>query len=187
MDGGGLSVCTRLNTFPLAPRLFSFPFFSAPSLFLSIFPGKPHQIFRALSSEQSLRLVWAQNQPIGKIPGILRVYLEKPGYTWKIPGVAGLASDFAPDQLSDSGKLASFQNGAPNTSVFPGNFRKRKVLGPLCFFFCLPEKYMQAKAGAGRVFAEFHHEVRPSNREVKKEIGAENTSSTTRAKIDSQT
>ena len=29
-------------------------------------------------------------------------------------------------------------------SVFPGNFRKRKVLGPLCFPFCLPEKLVQA-------------------------------------------
>ena len=31
-------------------------------------------------------------------------------------------------------------------SVFPGNFRKRKVLGTLCFPFCLPEKLVQAKA-----------------------------------------
>ena len=47
--------------FPLAPRLFSFPFFSAaPSLFLSIFPGKPSNF---PGSEPSLRLVWAQNQP----------------------------------------------------------------------------------------------------------------------------
>jgi len=30
-------------------------------------------------------------------------------------------------------------------SVFPGNFRKRKVLGTLCFPFCLPEKLVQAK------------------------------------------
>ena len=33
-------------------------------------------------------------------------------------------------------------------SVFPGNFRKRKVLGPLCLPFCLPEKYIQAKRAA---------------------------------------
>ena len=46
---------------PLAPRLFSFPFFSTtPSLFLSIFPGKPSNF---PGSEPSLRLVWAQNQP----------------------------------------------------------------------------------------------------------------------------
>ena len=45
-------------------------------------------------------------------------------YTWKspcdrLPGYfvdsLNFASDFAPDQLSDSGKFASFQNGAPNT------------------------------------------------------------------------
>ena len=29
-------------------------------------------------------------------------------------------------------------------SVFPGNFRKRKVLGTHCFPFCLPEKLVQA-------------------------------------------
>ena len=29
-------------------------------------------------------------------------------------------------------------------SVFPGNFRKRKVLGTLCFPFCLPENLVQA-------------------------------------------
>ena len=49
---------------PLAPRLFSFPFFStAPSLFLSIFPGKLRGNRQILGSEPSLRLVWAQNQP----------------------------------------------------------------------------------------------------------------------------
>ena len=30
-------------------------------------------------------------------------------------------------------------------SVFPGNFRKRKVLGTLCFPFCFPENLIQAK------------------------------------------
>ena len=28
-------------------------------------------------------------------------------------------------------------------SVFPGNFRKRKVLGTLCFPFCFPENLVQ--------------------------------------------
>ena len=84
------------------------------------------------------------------MPGILRktrAYLE---FTLRPPGYfvdfLNFASDFAPDQLSDSGKLASFQNGVPNTrSVFSGNFRKRKVLGTLCFPFCLPENLVQAK------------------------------------------
>ena len=49
---------------PLAPRLFSFPFFSTtPSLFLSLFPGKLRGNRQILGSEPSLRLVWAQNQP----------------------------------------------------------------------------------------------------------------------------
>ena len=30
-------------------------------------------------------------------------------------------------------------------SVFPGNFRQRKVLGTLCFPFCFPENLVQAK------------------------------------------
>ena len=53
-----------MHTFPLAPRLFSFPFFSTtPSLFLSIFRGKLRGNRQILGSEPSLRLVWAQNQP----------------------------------------------------------------------------------------------------------------------------
>ena len=55
---------TAVPAFPLAPRLFSFPFFStAPSLFLSLFPGKLRGNRQILGSEPSLRLVWAQNQP----------------------------------------------------------------------------------------------------------------------------
>ena len=92
------------------------------------------------------------------MPGILRrtraYYLE---FTLRPPGYfvdfLNFASDFAPDQLSDSGKLASFQNGAPNkhplASVFPGNFRKRKVLGTLGFPFCFPENCVEPKPGNG--------------------------------------
>ena len=116
---------------PLAPRLFSFPFFSTtPSLFLSIFRGKLRGNRQILGSEPSLRLVWAQNQPnrqntgyFAGIPGKPREYLENilrpPGYR---ADFLNFASDFAPDQLSDSGKLASFQNGAPNTLCFPSKF-----------------------------------------------------------------
>ena len=80
------------------------------------------------------------------MPGILRrtrVYLE---FTLRPPryfvDFLNFASDFAPDQrLSDSelsGKLASFQNGAPNSTLCSlGNFRKRKVLGTPCFPLCL--------------------------------------------------
>ena len=89
------------------------------------------------------------------MPGILRrtrVYLE---FTLRPPGYfvdfLNFASDFAPDQLSDSGKLASFpretrekHNGAPTPSGFPGNFRKLKVLGTLWFPFWFPETCIQA-------------------------------------------
>ena len=53
---------------PLAPRLFSFPFFStAPSLFLSVFPGKTPNISVEIVNflgpdEPSLRLFWGKNQ-----------------------------------------------------------------------------------------------------------------------------
>ena len=141
---------------PLAPRLFSFPFFSTtPSLFLSLFPGKLRGNRQILGSEPSLRLVWAQNQPnlgqIGKIPGILqrtRVYLEitlrPPGY---FVDFLNFASDFAPDQLSDSGKLAIFpretrekQNGAPNTLCFPWKFPETQSAGDPLFSFLFSGK-----------------------------------------------
>ena len=104
----------------------------APSLFLSIFPGKLRGNRQIFGSEPSLRLVWAQNQPNRQI-------------TWKTPGIRlenthfagflGFASDFAPDQLSDSGKLASFQNGAPNTLCFPWKFPETQSAGdPLVSF-----------------------------------------------------
>ena len=70
--------------------------------------------------------------------------------TWKIPGILPVSSvspqilPQSPDQLSDSGKLESCQNGAPNTSGFPGNFRKRKVLETLSFPFWFPETWVQA-------------------------------------------
>ena len=70
-----------------------------------------------------------------------------PGY---FAGFLGFASDFAPeDQLSDSGKLESCQNGAgmehQTPSGFLGKFRKRKVLGTLWFPFWFPETLVQAK------------------------------------------
>ena len=74
------------------------------------------------------------------MPGILRrtrAYLE---FTLRPPGYfvdfLNFASDFAPDQLSDSGKLASFpretrekQNGAPNTLWFPWKLPETQSAG----------------------------------------------------------
>ena len=63
---------------PLAPRLFSFPFFStAPSLFLLIFPGKPSNFPGSEPRPESeARLGPAQNQP----------NLRNTGYFAGIPG-----------------------------------------------------------------------------------------------------
>ena len=88
-------------------------------------------------SEPCLRLFWGQNrQNTGYFAGIP----GKPRYTWKIPGYRAdflnFAPDFAPDQLSDSGKLASFpretrekQNGAPNTLWFPWKLPETQSAG----------------------------------------------------------
>ena len=77
------------------------------------------------------------------MPGILRrtrAYLE---FTLRPPGYfvdfLNFASDFAPDQLSDSGKTASFQNGAPNTLCFPWKFPETQSAGDHVFLFVLPE------------------------------------------------
>jgi len=73
------------------------------------------------------------------MPGILRrtrAYLE---FTLRSPGYfvdfLNFASDFAPDQLSDSGKLASFQNGAPNTLFSLEISGNAKCWGPSVFLF----------------------------------------------------
>ena len=67
------------------------------------------------------------------------------------------ASDFAPDQLSDSGKLASFQNGAPSCTLcsleISGNAKCWGRPSELCFPFCLPENLVQAKPRRSRRLA----------------------------------
>ena len=90
------------------------------------------------------------------MPGILRrtrVYLEitlrPPGY---FVDFLNFASDFAPDQLSDSGKLASFQNGAPNTLCFPWKFPETQSAGDPLFSFLFAGK---ACAGQGVIDAKF--------------------------------
>ena len=76
-------------------------------------------------------------------------------YTWKLPcdrlGILSIsiflnfASDFAPepDQLSDSGKHASFENGAPNTLCFPWKFPETQSAGwgPLFSFLFAGKVY----------------------------------------------
>ena len=78
-----------------------------------------------------------------------RVYLENtlrpPGYR---ADFLNFASDFAPDQLSDSGKLASFQNGAPNTLCFPWKFPETQSAGDPLFSFLFSGKLCSAQAEA---------------------------------------
>ena len=143
---GGLAraVYTRwpVRGFPLAPYLVSFPCFLLVSLqHPLVSSGNPGETPWNSSfwggSEPCLRLFWGQNrQNTGYFAGIP----GKPRYTWKIPGYRAdflnFAPDFAPDQLSDSGKLASFpretrekQNGAPNTLWFPWKLPETQSAG----------------------------------------------------------
>ena len=137
---------------PLAPRLFSFPFFStAPSLFLSIFPGKLRGNRQILGSEPSLRLVWAQNQPNFRpnrqnagnfaenpcIPG------NYPATAWVFCRFPQFCLRFCPRpalRLRGSGKTASFQNGAPNTLCFPWKFPETQSAGDPLFSFLFSGK-----------------------------------------------
>ncbi|EOD24758.1 hypothetical protein EMIHUDRAFT_238357 [Emiliania huxleyi CCMP1516] len=83
----------------------------------------------------------------GERPPRTRVYLEiilrPPGY---FVDFLNFASDFAPDQLSDSGKLASFQNGAPNTLCFPWKFPETQSAGDPLFSFLFSGKPATSQA-----------------------------------------
>ena len=81
-------------------------------------------------------------------------FCGEPVYTWKspcdrLPGYfvdsLNFASDFAPDQLSDSGKLASFQNGAPYTLCFPWKFPETQSAGDPLFSFLFAGKLFAGK------------------------------------------
>ena len=85
---------------------------------------------------------------IVKMPGILRrtrAYLE---FTLRPPGYfvdSSILPQILPQtssQTQGNSRVSRMEHQTP--SVFPGNFRKRKVLGTLCFPFCLPEKYVKA-------------------------------------------
>ena len=73
-------------------------------------------------------------------------------YTWKLPcdrlGILSISSilpQILPQTSSQTqGKQRVSRMEHQTPSVFPGNFRKRKVLGTLCFPFCLPENLVQA-------------------------------------------
>ena len=130
----------RLNKLFLSHSVsFPFLFFStAPSRFLSSFPRK-------LRGNQ---LVWAQNQPKRQIPG----------YTWKLPcdrlGIlpsSSVSPQILPQtssQTQGNSRVSRMEHQTP--SVFPGNFRKRKVLGTLCFPFCFPENLIDPTASRAR-------------------------------------
>ena len=76
-----------------------------------------------------------------------------PGYTWKLPcdrlGIlpsSSVSPQILPQtssQTQGNSRVARMEHQTP--SSFPGNFRKRKVLGTLSFPFWFPETWIQAK------------------------------------------
>ena len=83
------------------------------------------------------------------MPGILRrtrAYLE---FTLRPPGYfvdSSILPQILPQtssQTQGNSRVSRMEHQTP--SVFPGNFRQRKVLGTLCFPFCFPENLVQAK------------------------------------------
>ena len=129
--------------FPRAPRLVSFPCFStAPSRFLSSFPRKLRSPWKSADLGPKSKI-----SQIGKIPGVFC------GYTWKNPGIPGeypVSPQILPQtssQTQGNSRVARMELQTP--SGFPGNFRKRKVLGTLWFPFWFPETWIQANGWVG--------------------------------------
>ena len=141
-----------------------------PSVFLSFFLYLQHPLFSSLFSRENsveivkfwgsaepsrLRLVWAQNQPNFR-PNRQNAgnFAENP-YTWNLPcdrlGILSISSILpqilpqsqTSSQTQGKSRVSRMEHQTP--SVFLGNFRKRKVLGTLCFPFCLPENLLHPK------------------------------------------
>ena len=77
-------------------------------------------------------------------------------HTWNLPcdrlGILSISSvlpQILPQTSSQTqGKQRVSRMEHQTPSVFPGNFRKRKVLGTLCFPFCLPENWVEPNSAA---------------------------------------
>ena len=141
--------------FPRAPPLFSFLLLvlfpptatrsTAPSRFLSSFPGKlpwKSSIFRALS--ESLTLKRSKSHTVcvrSDEPLVCGAKISKTGQCPRVGYFAGFPR-FCPSQILPQTQTNSHQTrafvarmAAPNNTLvsLTGNFRKRKVLGPLWF------------------------------------------------------
>ena len=83
-------------------------------------------------------------------------------YTWNLPcdrlGVLSISSilpQILPQTSSQTqGKQRVSRMEHQTPSVFPGNFRKRKVLGTLCFPFCFPENCAQPNGHLARLLVK---------------------------------
>ena len=145
------------------PVCFPFLFSLQHPLFSSLFSRGNHQIFRALSRDPSLRLVWGRPKisQICEIPGILRVYLENPGIPEKYPATAWVSCRFPQFclrfcprpalRLRETREFPEWSTKHPLFSLEISGNAKNKVLGTLCFPFCLPENLVQANERAQAV------------------------------------
>ena len=147
------------RTLPGFLSVFPARFPTTPSSFLGKPRGNPGETPWNSSfwggSEPCLRLFWGQNrQNTGYFAGIP----GKPRYTWKIPGYRADFLNFFPQILPQTssqtqgnsrvsrGKLERNRMEHQTPSGFPGNFRKRKVLGTLWFPSGLPETLGKANS-----------------------------------------
>ena len=74
-------------------------------------------------------------------------------HTWNLPcdrlGILSISSILpqilpqTSSQTQGNSRVSRMEHQTP--SVFPGNFRERKVLGTLCFPFCFPENLVEPK------------------------------------------
>ena len=138
--------------FPLAPYLVSFPCFLLVSLqHPLVSSGNPGETPWNSSfwggSEPCLRLFWGQNrQNTGYFAGIPGKYLGIVPISSILPQILPQTSSQTQGNSRVSrGKLERNRMEHQTPSGFPGNFRKRKVLGTLWFPSGLPETLGQAK------------------------------------------
>ena len=175
LSGAGLCVTAARMIASLGSTQFAsrtpsvlFLFSTTPSLFLS--PENCVEVvkFLALSRASLTEAGWFGPKisqilgQIGKMPGIsrrTRVYLEitlrPPGY---FVDFLNFASDFAPDQLSDSARENSEfpRNEAPNTLCFPWTFPETQSAGDPLFSFLFSGKVCTGQAPIHQSSARGH-------------------------------
>ena len=137
---------------PSSSRLRLYPCFLAHPVSFPFRVSPQHPLVSSLVSRgNSVEISWfgPKISQSGKIPG----------YTWKLPcdrlgilPISSVSPQILPQtssQTQGNSRVARMEHQTP--SGFPGNFRKRKVLGTLSFPFWFPETWVQANVLVGRM------------------------------------